>query len=286
MNGRRPSPETVVETPPVTQSFQTARLGSLGRTVFRLGLSASYRPGRETVLRALDAGVNVFFCYGFDGQMTSVLRELAPHERQRLTYVTGAYNLLWWHPNLRKSLEKRLRQLRTDYLDCFFFLGVMGKEKFLDRVLEEMQRFREEGKVLATGVSIHARKLAGSLVARGAIQALMIRYNAAHRGAEQDIFPHLTTHNPAVISYTATRWTALLRRPRGWPKESRVPTAGMCYRFVLSHPNVHVCLTAPRNRRELDENIAALSQGPLGDDDLQFIRDFGDAVHRAQKWFM
>jgi hypothetical protein len=28
-----------------------------------------------------------------------------------------------------------------------------------------------------------------------------------------------------------TRWTALLRRPRGWPKNERVPTAGECYRF-------------------------------------------------------
>jgi len=162
----------------------------------------------------------------------------------------------------------------------------MGKEKFLDRALEELQRFREEGKVLATGVSIHARKLAGSLVARGAIQALMMRYNAAHRGAEQDIFPHLAAHNPAVINHTATRWTALLRRPRGWPKDGRIPTAAECYRFVLSNPNVHVCLTAPRSAKELEENLAAVRQGPLGEDDMQFTRDFGDAVHAQKKWFM
>jgi aryl-alcohol dehydrogenase-like predicted oxidoreductase len=152
--------------------------------------------------------------------------------------------------------------------------------------LEELQRFREEGKVLSTGVSIHARKLAGSLAGRGAIQALMMRYNAAHRGAEQDIFPHLAAHNPAVISYTATRWTYLLRRPRGWPKDGRIPTPALCYRFVLSNPNVHVCLTAPRSARELDENLAALRDGPLSETDLQFMRDFGDAVHKAQKWFM
>ncbi len=272
--------------PPATQGFQHTQFGSLGRNIHRLGLSASYRPGRETVHRAIDTGLNLFFCYGFDGQMTRVLRELPPSQRQQLVYVTGAYNLLWWHPNLRRSLEKRLRQLRTDYIDCFLFLGVMGKEKFLDRALEELHRFREEGKVLATGVSIHARKLAGSLVARGAIQALMMRYNAAHRGAEQDIFPHLAAHNPAVISYTATRWTALLRRPRAWPKDGRVPTAAMCYRFVLSNPHVHVCLTAPRNPKELEENLTALRQGPLDEGDMTFMREFGDAVHARQKWFM
>jgi aryl-alcohol dehydrogenase-like predicted oxidoreductase len=168
--------------------------------------------------------------------------------------VTGAYQLLGWHPNLRRTLEKRLRQLGTDYIDCFLFLGVMREQGFLSGVLEELQRFREEGKVLATGVSIHDRKLAGSLAARGSIQALMMRYNAAHRGAERDIFQHLEAHNPAVIGYTATRWTALLRRPRGWPKDGRIPTPAMCYRFVLSNPHVHVCLTAPTNRAQLKKS--------------------------------
>ena len=41
-------------------------LGRTGMPVFRLGLSASYRPGVETVHRALDEGINFFFAYGFD----------------------------------------------------------------------------------------------------------------------------------------------------------------------------------------------------------------------------
>lgn len=271
---------------PDAGSFTEVRLGMLNRKVFRLGLSATYRPGVETVHRALDAGVQVFFAYGFDSQMVRVLREVAPRKRQELVYVTGAYNLLWGHPNLRRTLEKRLRQLRTDYIDCFFLLGVMGKERFLDQAMEEMNRFRQEGKVLATGVSIHARKLAGTIAERGALQAMMVRYNAAHRGAELDIFPHLVAHNPVVIGYTATRWTALLRRPRGWPKEARVPTPGMCYRFVLSNPHVHVCLTAPSNPAQFEENLSALREGPLHEEDLNFMREFGDAVHARQKWFM
>ncbi len=279
-------PTSPRSSPTVRQDFEHAAFGSLGRTIFRLGLSASYRPGKEAVRRALDAGLNVFFCYGFDWQMTHVLRDLSPTQRQQLVYVTGAYNLRWWYPNLRRSLEKRLRQLRTDYIDVFLFFGVMGKEKFLDRVLEELQRFREEGKVLATGISTHQRKLGGSLAAQGAVQALMMRYNAAHRGAEQDIFPHLAAHNPAVINHTATRWTYLLRRPRGWPKDGRVPTAGMCYRFVLSNPHVHVCLTAPKNLHEFDANLAAVREGPLSEDEMRFMHDFGDAVHALKKWFM
>ncbi len=266
--------------------FLHTTLGRLGKDAYRLGVSGTYRPGKQAIHRALDAGVNFFFTYGFDNQTLGVLRDLAPSARAGLTIVTGAYNLRWGYPNLRRTLEKRLRQLRTDTLDIFLFLGVMGKETYLERVLEEMQRFREEGKARAIGVSTHHRKLAGSLAARGAVDVLMMRYNAAHRGAEQDVFPHLAAHHPVVINHTATRWTYLLRRPRGWPRDGRVPTPGECYRFVLSNPHVNVCLTAPRSLKQLEENLAVVPAGPLGDEDMQFMCSFGDAVHAQKKWFM
>jgi aryl-alcohol dehydrogenase-like predicted oxidoreductase len=268
------------------QDFQHTALGSLGRKVHRLGLSASYLPGRKAIYRAFDEGINFFFCYGFDFQMVHALRELSGSKREDYVLATGAYNLLWGYPSLRRTLEKRLRQLRTDYIDIFLFLGVMGKETYLGRVLEELCRLREEGRVRASGISTHDRKLAGHLAAAGALNALMMRYNAAHRGAEQDIFPYLECHNPAVINHTATCWRRLLRRPRGWPENGRLPTAGMCYRFVLSNPNVHVCLTAPSSLQQLEHNLAAVRQGPLAEEDMQFMRDFGDAVHHTKKWFM
>jgi aryl-alcohol dehydrogenase-like predicted oxidoreductase len=163
---------------------------------------------------------------------------------------------------------------------------VTKPEHFDARVRDEYYRFREEGKIRGVGLSCHHRQFLGELAAAGAIDAMMMRYNAAHRGAESEIFPYLSQHNPSVISYTATRWTYLLRRPRGWPKEGRLPTAGMCYRFVLSNPNVDVCLTAPSNLKQFNENLAAVREGPLGEADMDFMRQFGDVVHQANHWFM
>jgi predicted aldo/keto reductase-like oxidoreductase len=59
----------------------------------------------------------------------------------------------------------------------------------------------------------------------------------------------------------------------------------MCYRFVLSNPHVDVCLMAPSNLKQLDENLNAIRQGPLSGDELRFMQDFGDAVHNSNKWF-
>lgn len=265
------------------RDFTHTTLGRTGLKVFRLGLSATYRPGKKTIYKALDEGVNFFFWFGFDTQMTKVLREVIKSKREDFIITTGSYNFLLGHPNLRRTLEKRLRKLRTDYIDIFYHLGVLRERDLNDSILEEFQRFREEGKIRFYGISTHNRKFAGQLVQKGALDIIMMRYNAAHRGAEQDIFPFLELHNPGIVSYTATRWRYLLRRPKSWPKDSRIPTAGMSYRFVLSNPYIHVCLTAPTNIKQLTENIAAVHEGPLNEDDMEFMRQFGDAVYNSAK---
>jgi aryl-alcohol dehydrogenase-like predicted oxidoreductase len=270
----------------MTGDFSHTTLGRTNLEVFRLGLSATYRPGTAVIQQAAERGVNFFFSFGFDTQMRNALRDLFAKERGRYVLATGAYNYIWTRQNLRRTLEKRLRQFRTDYIDLFLFLGVMKGKEFPEDVREQLLRLREDGRVRFVGISTHDRTFAGRLANEGALDTLMIRYNAAHRGAEQDIFPYVIRHNIGIVSYTATRWSYLLRPPKGWPAGARVPTPGMAYRFVLSDPHVHLCLTAPRNLRELTENLSALQDGPLNEDELQYMRQFGDAVHNSQRWFM
>ncbi len=270
----------------MVEDFSHATLGRTGLRVHRLGLSGTYRPGKAVIHRALDEGVNYLFCYGFDGQVIRTVKDMLPADREKCVVATGAYNLIWTRQGFRRTLEKRLKQLGTDYIDVFLFLGVMQPKQFPEPLREELQRLKQDGRVRAVGMSCHHRQFAGDLADLGALDVLMIRYNAAHRGAEQDIFPRLAQFQPGVVSYTATRWSYLLRRPRGWPKDGRIPTASMCYRFVLSSPHVDVCMTAPSNLKQLEENLAAVRQGPLAEDEMRFMREFGDAVHRADKWFM
>jgi hypothetical protein len=57
------------------------------------------------------------------------------------------------------------------------------------------------------------------------------------------------------------------------------------WRHQLHRPNVHVCLTAPRSARELEENLAAVARGPRSEEELSFMRRFGDAVHAQSRFF-
>lgn len=263
-----------------------APLASSDSPVFPLGLSASYRPGERTVRRALDEGINYLFAFAVDTHMNRVIRGMTTEQREKVVIAVGGYNWLVWHPPLKASLERALRRLRTEYIDVFHYLGIIKRKHFGERERDELAALRDDPRVRAIAVSCHDRKLAGELAASGDVDVLMIRYNAAHPGAERDIFPHVDVHHTGVVSYTATRWTYLLRRPRGWPAEEPVATPGQCYRFALSNPHVNVVLTAPRSERELAANIADIRRGPLPDDELAFMRRFGAHVHETAGWFM
>ncbi|HQG46747.1 MAG TPA: hypothetical protein PLG50_13895, partial [bacterium] len=121
--------------------------GSTGIMVTPLGLSASYRPGKHAVHTAAEEGINLFFAFGIDTQMTAGLREILPAQREQLVLATGAYNYIWWAQDVRKTFEKRLRQFDTDYIDIFLFLGVMKPAEFSQKVRDELLKLKEEGKV-------------------------------------------------------------------------------------------------------------------------------------------
>jgi aryl-alcohol dehydrogenase-like predicted oxidoreductase len=263
---------------PVTESasgFAWCDFPGLGRRVFRLGLSGTFHLDEAGCREALERIQYVFWSPRMRG-LTPALRDALARDRER--YVVSAGPLLGYTAGaVRRAAEAALRTLSVDYLDVFqlYWLGRMSF--FTGPVQEELCRLREEGKMRLLGASIHDRPRAGKLAEASILDLLMIRYNAAHPGAEQEIFPLLARRRPAMVAYTATAWRRLLRAPRGW--NDRVPTAGDCYRFCLTSPHVDVVLSGPRNATELRENLAALERGPLSEGEMEFLRRFGRAVH-------
>jgi len=248
---------------------------ALKKRVFRLGLSGSFGLDEAAAREALERVQYVFWTPRMKG-LTPALRDALRRDRERYVVSTGP--LLGYFPGqVRRAAEARLRALGTDYLDVFQLYWLSKMSAFTGAVQEELVRLKEEGKVRALGVSIHDRPRAGRLAEDSILDLLMIRYNAAHPGAERDVFPHLARRRTAVVAYTATSWRRLLRRPRGWT--GKVMTPGDCYRFVLASPHVDVALTGPRSAAELRENLAAVDRGPLPEGELAWMREFGRAVH-------
>jgi len=248
-----------------------------GKQVFRLGLAANFGIDEAGVQAAIDRGVNLFLWTQLrDKGLANPLRG-ALKERRESVAVVGYAALGWFGWGVRSGAEKLLRKLGTDYLDVYQ-LGWLGVTSAWTAATErELVHLRESGKVRAIGVSIHNRSRAAELSRTSPLDQLMVRYNAAHPGAERDIFPQLRDKKPSILAYTATSWRRLLKRPKGW--NGAVMTAGDCYRFQLSNPHVDLALMGPASRAQMDENLNALEKGPLSPDEEKWMRDFGKVVH-------
>ena len=127
----------------------------------------------------------------------------------------------------------------------------------------------------------HQRKLAAAMARSGLLDALMIRYNAAHRGAESEVFPDTDAMGVPVIAYTSLRWGALLEPTPDDPPGFRVPPAPDWYRFVLQSRSVAVALAAPNDRAELELDLTILSAtAPLSPEEYARLADQGERVRR------
>ncbi|AKJ07521.1 putative aldo/keto reductase [Archangium gephyra] len=259
-----------------SQDFTHRYLPTFGKRVHRLGLAGNYGIDEAGLGAALERGLNYIFWTPRQGRLTRVLREALKRDRERFVLCAGP-SFGWFPGQVRRGAERALKVLGTDYLDLYQLYWLSRMSAWTEGTVEELQKLKQEGKVRALGVSIHDRPRAGKLAEDSPLDLLMIRYNAAHPGAERDIFPHLEKRKPALVAYTATDWRRLLKRPRGW--EGRVPTAGDCYRFCLTNPHVDVVLTGPASLAQLDENLAALERGPLSSEELEWMRRFGQVVH-------
>jgi predicted aldo/keto reductase-like oxidoreductase len=247
-----------------------------GKRVFRLGLAANYGIDEPGVREAMDRGVNLFLWTMRAKGLASPLREALGSRRDQVA-VVGYVKIGWFGWGVRSGAEALLKDLGTDHLDVLL-LGWLGiGAAWTAGVEREMVQLRESGKVGAIGVSIHNRVRAGKLAESSPLDLLMIRYNAAHPGAERDIFPHLHDGKPSILAYTATSWRKLLKRPKGW--SGPVMTAGDCYRFQLSSPHVDVALTGPSTRAQVIENLDEVAKGPLTAEEEAWMREFGKTVH-------
>src|SRR5688572_9300878 len=182
-------------------------LGRTGLQVSRLGLGSSYGVSGADVDRAIERGVNYLY-WGSRRRddFGKAIARAAKKDRDKLCVVVQSYSRSALA--LGPSLDLALRRLRLDHADVLL-LGWWNHsppERIIDRALE----LREAGKVRALMISCHHRPSFEGYIADPVWGAIMVRYNAAHRGAEREVFPHVAAATPApgVVAYTATRWGA------------------------------------------------------------------------------
>ncbi len=266
-------------------SWTRVKVGSTDLHVVPIGLAASYGiPGKE-VERAFERGLNLFYwgalrapVFPRSADFGRSLKRIAHQHRETVVTVIQSYARSPRH--MSRSIERGLQELSLDYTDVLLlgWWNLPPPERLLDAAADLVH----QGKARYIMISCHNRPSFPILARDPRVSLLMIRYNAAHPGAEGDVFPHLATERPGIVAYTSTSWGQLLN-PALAPESERLPTAADCYRFVLSNTFIDACYTGARTGEELDGAIRALDLGPMNDEELGWMRRVGVAVRQRTK---
>jgi predicted aldo/keto reductase-like oxidoreductase len=262
---------------------QPVILGRTGLSVGRLGIGASFGVPSDAIEMAFERGVNYLYWGSLrKDQMGEGIRRVVAKNREHAVIVVNGFIPFGFR--YRQIVESSLRKLNIEYIDIFLiaFHSSPPRKSQLDALL----KLKLEGKIRFLGLSSHNRRLFAMMEKEKIIDVFHVRYSAAHRGAESDVFPLLPKENgPGIAVFTATRWGKLLKD--SWmPPGEPTPTAADCYRFTLSHPSVHVCVTGLNSRWQMEHALTVLEKGPLDPDEMAWMKRVGDYIYqkRRKQW--
>jgi predicted aldo/keto reductase-like oxidoreductase len=232
---------------------------------------------------ALGRGVNFLNWCGTPDALSQTIAELGPRRPEVMVCVQFEARTA---DEAASEFDQILRALRTDHVDVLTFYYVEEAAEWQQiagpgGALEFCREAKQRGQLGWIGLTSHQRPLAAEIARSGSLDLLMIRYNAAHRGAEQEVFPTTDALGLPVVVYTCLRWGALLRPTPDDPLGFVVPRAPAWYRFALQSPSVTVALMAPDNRAELDEDLSVLDcREALSTEDYADLAAHGQRVRR------
>ena len=178
---------------PVVNSLLHRPAGAFGKPVCRLGLAS-----REDALltpddihHALDRGVNFLNWPGTEDALSRTVAELGPRREEVVVCTQFSARSA---ADAAEELRALLAALRSDYVDVLTFYYVEEISEWNELTgpggaFGYCRAAQRDGRVRRLGLTTHQRPLAAETARSGQLDLLMIRYNAAHRGAETEVFP-------------------------------------------------------------------------------------------------
>ena len=271
-------------TPPIIDSLLRPA-SAFGKPACRLGLASHGDTAitSDHIHLALDRGVNFLNWAGDEDVFSRTIAALGPRRDDVIVCVQFAARTA---ADAGEELRSVLAAIKSDYVDILTFYYVEEPAEWERLVgaggaLEYCRAAQRDGRARRLGITTHQRPLAAEAARSGKLDLLMVRYNAAHRGAETEVFPAADAAGMSVIAYTALRWGGLPRPTPDDPPGFTPPPAPEWYRFVLQNPTVTVALAAPHDRRELEEDLTVLdATHPLTPDEYERLAEHGRRVRR------
>ena len=285
----------------MSEVLQTSVLGRTGLNVTRLSFGAMEIRGSriwggrpvtdqqaETILNAvLDEGINLIDTANDYGRSEEFIGKYIAHRRSEYyiatkcgcTVVRRDENTddtphVWTRDNLFRCLNESLQRMKTDYIDIMQLHNPpvdITEQNQLVEVLKEMQ---QQGKVRFIAISTTLPHLPVYL-GWGVFDTFQIPYSALEREHEEWISRAAEAGIGTIVRGgvargevgiglgNVDRWKKFEEAKLDELREPGESRTAFLLRFTLSHPHAHTIIVGTLYSKHLQENIAAVKQGPL-----------------------
>jgi len=221
---------------------------------------------------ALDLGINLLDTAPAYGSAEERLGAILGARRDKFFLVsktgeefdadTAASAYIFTAEHTRMSVERSLKRLRTDYLDCVLVHSSRDDVKVITEtpVLEVLARMKEEGKVLSFGVSTYS--VEGGCLAARLSDCVMLAYNVGYTD-EATVLPYAQKHGAAVLVKKGLASGHL----GGYAQDAAhaADLLGENIRFVLDTPGVTSMVFGSLNPANIRANVAAALRAAAAD---------------------
>lgn len=209
---------------------------------------------------ARDLGINLMDTAPAYGTSEERLGKLLKGQRQDWIicskageeFVDGQSSHDFSPQHLRRSVERSLRRLNTDYIDILLLHSDGQDQKIVDDgALDVLAQLRKEGLIRAIGMS--SKTVEGGLAAAALSDCMMVTYNLNEQD-EGAVIDYCHEHGKGVLLKKVLASGHITASDEATEKKSALQQS---MDFVFAHPGVSSAIIGTINPKHLRENVAA-----------------------------
>jgi aryl-alcohol dehydrogenase-like predicted oxidoreductase len=230
-------------------------LGKTGLKVTTVGMGVMNCSDPAVLHRAFDLGINFYDtadCY-MRGKNEEMVGKAFQGKRDKVFIETKVHD--HDEKQMRQSVERSLRRLRTDYIDVFVWHDLHRPEEVSDeRLFEFMTKMKKEGKARFTGFSAHSNM--ATLLKEAARSTYhdvaLVSYNFTHSNNLKDAIAQAAKAGLGIVA---------MKTQAGGYKKGKMGDLSphqAALKYVLNDRNVATAVPGVTTIEQIDESSAVM----------------------------